>query len=316
MGTSLRMVRVIDSHTAGQPTRVVVEGAPDLGSGPLAERQERLRNSFDRFRTAIVGEPRGSDALVGALLCTPSDPSCTAGVIFFDNTGYLPMCGHGVIGLVATLEYLGHIKGGGTHRVETPAGVITAEVHPAGDISIQNVACYRHKKNVTVNLNGSGTFTGDVAWGGTWFFLVNTHHEQLRIGRVEQLTELGRAMGQRLARDGVTGPAGEEISNIALFGPAHRRDANSRNFVLRSGKTYGRSPCGTGTSAKLACLFEDGQLAEGQVWRQESIVGTVFDARVDIVDGAIRPTIRSNAYITAESMLIVDERDPLCWGIT
>ena len=152
MGTSLRMVRVIDSHTAGQPTRVVVEGGPDLGGGPLKEQRERLKKNFDRFRSAIVGEPRGSDALIGAILCTPSDPSCTAAAIFFDNSGYLEMCGHGVIGLVATLEYLGQIKGDSVHRIETPAGIVTAELHPAGDISLQNVACFRHKKNVALNL--------------------------------------------------------------------------------------------------------------------------------------------------------------------
>lgn len=315
MGSSLRMVRVIDSHTAGQGTRVVVEGGPDLGTGRLSERRERLRKEFDRFRSAIVGEPRGSDALVGGLLCPPSDPTCTSAIIFFDSTGYLPMCGHGVICLMATLEYLGTIKGISTHRIETEAGVVTAQIHPAGEISIQNVESYRHQKNVTIDLNGSGSFTGDVAWGGAWFFIVNDHRQDLNVANVDRLTELTREMSRALARGGITGLGGEAVNNIALFGPARRRDVQSRNFVLRSGKTYGRSPCGTGTSAKLACLFEDGHLAEGQLWRQESLVGTTFDTYVDIIDGAIRPTIRGNAYITAESMLIIDERDPICWGL-
>ena len=310
------MVRVIDSHTAGQPTRVVVEGGPDLGSGSIAERQARFRTSFDRFRSAVVGEPRGYDALIGALLLPPSDPSCTTGVIFFDNANYLSMCGHGVIGLIATLEYLGQVKGGDVHRIETAAGVVTAEIHPTGEISIQNVPSFRHKKNVSVESNGSGTFTGDIAFGGNWFFLVHQHREELSVDRVERLTEVTCAIRQALARDRITGPNGEEIDLVALFGPPRRRDARSRNFVLLSGKSYGRSPCGTGMSAKMACLFEDGQLAEGENWRQESIMGTVFDGSVAIVDGSIRPTIRSNAYITAESVLIVDERDPLTWGIT
>ncbi len=314
MGTSLRMMRAIDSHTAGQATRVIVEGGPDPGSGSFAERRERLRKNFDRFRSAVVGEPRGSEAMVGALLCKPSEPSCTAGVIFFDKVSYLGMCGHGIIGLVATLEYLGHIKSSGVHRIETPVGVVTAEIHPTAEISLQNVASFRHQKNVVVNLNGS-TFRGDIAWGGHWFFLVNEHPEELSYRRVEQLTEVTRSIRQTLAREGLRGANGEEIDSVALFGPPHRRDADSRNFVLRSGKSYGRSPCGTGTSAKLACLFEDGLLSEGQRWRQESIVGTFFDGSVNVVNGAILPTIRSTAYITAESMLIVDERDPLCWGI-
>ena len=315
MGSSLRMMRVIDSHTAGQPTRVIVEGGPDPGSGSLAERRERLRKNFDRFRSGVVGEPRGSDALVGALLLKPSDPSCEAGVIFFDNVGYLDMCGHGLIGLVATLEYLGQIKSG-AHRIETPVGVVTAELHPTGEISIQNVPSFRHRKQVTLDLNGWGAVTGDVAWGGSWFFIVDGHTEDLSSEHIDHLTDVAQTIRRTLARDGVTGPGGEAIDNVALFGPPRRRDANSRNFVLRSGKAYGRSPCGTGTSAKLACLFEDGKLAEGQTWRQESIVGTVFDGSVNIVDGAIRPTIRGTAYVTAESMLIVDERDPFCWGLS
>ena len=309
------MMRVIDSHTAGQPTRVIVEGGPDPGTGPLIERRERLRKNFDRFRSGVVGEPRGSDAMVGALLVKPSDPTCEQGVIFFDNAGYLDMCGHGLIGVVATLEYLGQIKSG-AHRIETPVGVVTAELHPTGEISIQNVPSYRHRKAVSVDLNGWGSVTGDVAWGGSWFFIVNEHSEDLSVEHVDHLTDVAQAIRRALSRHSITGPDGQHIENVALFGPPRRRDANSRNFVLRGGKWYGRSPCGTGTSAKLACLFEDGQLAEGQTWRQESIVGTVFDGSVNVVDGAIRPTIRGTAYVTAESMLIVDERDPFCWGIS
>src|SRR5436190_18411369 len=205
MGSSLRMMRVIDSHTAGQPTRVVVEGGPDPGAGSLAVRRERLRQYSDRFRSGVVGEPRGSDALVGALLCTPSDPTCETGVIFFDNVSYLGMCGHGMIGLVATLEYLGQIKSG-VHRIETPLGVVTAELHPTGDISIQNVPSFRHRKNVTVDLNGFGAVTGDVAWGGSWFFIVDEHREELSTERIDHLTDVARAIRRGLARDGVTGP--------------------------------------------------------------------------------------------------------------
>lgn len=301
------MMRVIDSHTAGQPTRVIVEGAPDLGTGTLAERAERLEKNFDRFRSATVSEPRGFEGLVGALLCAPADPANTAGVIFFDNTGYLAMSGHAMIGFVATLEYLGRIKGISAHRIETLAGVVNTEIHPSGEISIQNVASFRHEKNVQVN-----GVTGDVAWGGHWFFLTDY---DLGIGNIPRLTEVARSIRENLVREGITGPNGTAIKSVAMFGPATRRGVNSRNFVLRAGRTYGRSPCGTATSAKLACLFEDGAITEGQPWRQESIVGTVFDGSVEVINGAIRPTIRSNAYITAESMLIVDERDPFCWGI-
>lgn len=314
MGSSLRMMRVVDSHTAGQPTRVIVEGGPDLGGGSLAERRDRLRTNFDRFRSAAVGEPRGSDALVGALLTKPFDESCAAGVIFFDNSGYLDMSGHGLIGLAVTLEYLGRI-GTGVSRIETTAGVVTADIHPIGDISIQNVPSFRHAKNVEVSVDGS-TFAGDVAWGGSWSFLVDDHREEISAGNVERLMDVARSLRSALARDKVTGPGGEEVTDVALFGPPQRRDANSKNFVLRSGKSYRRSPSGTATSAKLACLYADGSLAEGQMWRQESIIGTIFDGSVKVVDGAILPIIRSTAHVTAESMLIVDERDPFCWGLS
>jgi len=314
MGTSLRLMRVVDSHTAGQPTRVIVEGAPHLGDGPLSERLAKLRNSHDRFRSVVVGEPRGSDALVGALLCQPTDPSCQTGVIFFDSAGYLGMCGHGVIGVVATLEYQGLIKNRGSFRIETPVGIVEAELHASGDVSVQNVTSFRHKKNVTVSLDGT-KFTGDIAWGGNWFFLVNEHQEELSIARVDRLTEVSRTLRQQLKRDRITGPNGEVIEVIALFGPPERRDARSRNFVQRFGKAYGRSPCGTSMSAKLACLFEDGQIAEGEIWRQESIVGTVFDGSIKVVEGAVQPVVRGNAYVTAEATLIIDDRDPLSWGI-
>ena len=314
MGSSLRMMRVVDSHTAGQPTRVIVEGGPDLGSSSLAERRDRLRTHFDRFRSAVVGEPRGSDALVGAYLTKPVDESCPAGVIFFDNSGYLDMSGHAVIGLAVTLEYLGRI-GTGVSRIETPIGIVAADIHPIGDISMENVPSFRHAKDVTVTVNGS-MFRGDVAWGGSWYFLVDDHREDLIAGNVDRLTEVARSIRSALGRDKITGSKGEEITDIALFGPPQRRDANSRNFVLRSGKSYRRCPGGTATSAKLACLYADGALAEGQMWRQESIIGTIFDGSVKVVDGAILPIIRSTAHVTAESMLIVDERDPFCWGLS
>jgi 4-hydroxyproline epimerase len=310
----VRKIRVVDSHTGGEPTRVVVEGGPDLGSGPLAERRERFLREFDRYRSAVVNEPRGSDPVVGALLCPPSDPSCTAGVIFFNNVGALGMCGHGTIGLVATLAWLGRL-GPGWHRIETPVGVVTAELHPGGDVSVRNVPSYRHRAGVTVEAEGYGPFTGDVAWGGNWFFLVGDHSETLDLSRVERLTELTWALRQALERDGVTGRDGGVIDHVELFGPPRRPDADSRNFVLCPGKAYDRSPCGTGTSAKLACLFEDGKLEEGRVWRQESIVGSLFEGSVQVERGAILPTIRGRAFVNAEASLILDERDPFCWGI-
>jgi 4-hydroxyproline epimerase len=311
---SIRTIRVIDSHTAGEPTRVIVDGGPDLGGGSMAECRERFRRDFDRFRSAVVNEPRGSDPVVGALLCTPSDPTCAAGVIFFNNVGYLGMCGHGTIGLMATLHYLGRIAPG-RHRIETPVGIISADLAASGEVSVGNVPSFRHRKGVSVQVEGYGTFVGDVAWGGNWFFLVNDHNEKLDLSEVERLTTVTWAIRNALEKNGITGANGEEIDHIELFAAPHRDDADSRNFVLCPGKAYDRSPCGTGTSAKLACLFEDGKLAEGAVWRQESIVGSLFEGSVEVVDGAIRPTIRGSAFVNAEANLILDDADPFCWGI-
>jgi len=310
----MEKIRVIDSHTEGEPTRVIIEGGPDLGHGSLADRRERFRREFDHYRSAVVNEPRGSDPVVGALLVPPIDPSSATAVIFFNNVGYLGMCGHGTIGVAATLAHLGRLKAG-IHRIETPVGVVSAELHGSGDVSVSNVPSYRLKKNVAIDIDGYGRVTGDVAWGGHWFYLVNDSREELDLSRVEHLTELTWTIRQSLERNHTTGSDGAVIDHVELFGPPRRPDADSRNFVLCPGKAYDRSPCGTGTSAKMACLYEDGKLAEGKTWRQESIVGSLFEGHVQVVDNAIRPTIRGSAYINAEATLLLDDCDPFRWGI-
>jgi 4-hydroxyproline epimerase len=307
-------VKVIDSHTGGEPTRVVVQGGPDLGGGTIADRLRAFRARHDDFRSAVVNEPRGSDVLVGALLLEPADPSCVAGVIFFNNVGYLGMCGHGTMGLVVTLAHMGRIRPG-EHRIETPVGVVTARLHASGEVSIRNVPSYRLAKEVAVPVDGHGTVTGDIAWGGNWFFLVSDHGQELTLDNVEPLTEFTWRIRQALARCGITGHDGQEIDHIELFTPSKTPGVQSRNFVLCPGKAYDRSPCGTGTSAKLACLFADGGLREGEVWRQESIVGSVFEGTVEVVEGEIIPTIKGSAFVNAEATLIFNPADPYCWGI-
>jgi 4-hydroxyproline epimerase len=307
-------VRVVDSHTAGEPTRVVISGGPELGIGPLAERLDRFRTEHDAFRSAIINEPRGSDALVGALLCAPVDETCVAGVIFFNNVAYLGMCGHGTIGVIATLAHLDRIRPG-THRLETPVGVVEAQLFENGEVEIANVPSYRHRAGVMVDVPGFGPIRGDVAWGGNWFFLVNDHGQQLTLDNLEALTDFTLRIRDALVRDGITGVDGHEIDHVELFTASPVDGVDSRNFVLCPGKAYDRSPCGTGTSAKLACLFADGKLREGQVWRQESIVGSIFEGTVSIVEDKIHPHIRGAAFVTAESELILDPRDPFCMGI-
>jgi len=310
----VKRVRVIDSHTGGEPTRVVVEGSPDLGDGPLTEKVERFRAEHDSFRSAVVCEPRGSDVLVGALLLPPADPSCAAAVIFFNNASYLGMCGHGTIGLVETLRHLGRI-GPGEHRIETPVGIVTAVLHESGEVSVRNVPAYRFASEVSVRLRSGELVVGDIAWGGNWFFLVGAHNQQISLDRVDELTDYTWQIRQALAESGVTGAHRAEVDHIELFSPSPNREADSRSFVLCPGKAYDRSPCGTGTSAKLACLFADGKLAEGEIWRQESITGSIFEGWIERNSDDLVPTIKGRAWVNAESTLLLDPTDPLCWGI-
>jgi 4-hydroxyproline epimerase len=307
-------VKVIDSHTGGEPTRLVVSGGPDLGAGELAERLERFRQQHDNFRSAVVNEPRGSDVVVGALLCKPVDPACAAGVIFFNNVGYLGMCGHGTIGLIATLAYMNRITPG-EHRIETPVGVVSAELHENGKVTVNNVASYRSAADVAVKVPGYGEVRGDVAWGGNWFFLVRKHDMSLTLKNVNELTTFTWAIRTALRDSGITGDQRKEIDHVELFAQSQIPGVDSKNFVLCPGKAYDRSPCGTGTSAKLACLYTDGKIKEGQVWKQESIVGSIFEGTVRVKEGKVYPSITGSAFVNAEAELILNPQDPLCMGI-
>jgi 4-hydroxyproline epimerase len=307
-------VHVIDSHTGGEPTRVVVSGGPVLGNGPLADRLARFRSHFDDFRSAVVNEPRGSDAVVGALLCAPDDPACSAGVIFFNNVGYLGMCGHGTIGLAVTLAHLGKLAPG-LHRIETPVGIVAAHLHTENEVTIENVPSYRLWKGARAFVEGFGEVQGDVAWGGNWFFLTNDRPCALDTKNLEQLTDSAWKVRRALAENRITGTDQHEIDHIEIFGPPQTPGCDSQNFVLCPGKSYDRSPCGTGTSAKLACLHADGKIVEGQIWRQESIVGSIFEASVSVKDRLLYPRIKGSAWITAESQLILNPRDPFRSGI-
>ncbi len=309
-------VRVVDSHTEGEPTRVVIEGGPALGAGSLAERAGRFARDFDGFRRMTVLEPRGSDAVVGALLTPPQDPANAAGVIFYNNVGLLGMCGHGTIGTAAVLAYLGHI-GVGRHRFETPVGVVTVELHSANAVSVENVESYRHIKDLSLEVEGLGRVTGDVAWGGNWFFLSGDAPCALSLENLPQLTQNAEAIRNALVAQGVTGAEEGYIDHIEFFGPPHGGDADSRNFVLCPGSAYDRSPCGTGTSAKLACLAADGRLSPGQLWTQESIIGSRYEARYRPgAEGRVIPTITGRAYVCAEATLIRDPEDPFADGIS
>jgi 4-hydroxyproline epimerase len=312
-------MKIIDSHTEGEPTRMVIEGGPPLGNGSLAERRQLFAEKYDSFRSFAVNEPRGNDAVVGALLCEPVNKNCAAGLIFFNNVGYLGMCGHGTIGAAVTLAHMGRI-GVGTHRFETPVGEVAVELITKNEVEIENVASYRYRKDVSVNVPGIGVMIGDIAWGGNWFFLAKSAPQvlgmELNMKNIPELSNVGNAVSRALSDAGITGEHGAKVDHIEFFGPPVDPAAQSRNFVMCPGGAYDRSPCGTGTSAKLACLAADGTLAPGAPWIQESIVGSRFIAqyRVD-GDGRIVPRIRGRAYVVAEATLLRDANDPFADGM-
>jgi 4-hydroxyproline epimerase len=308
----MRTIRVIDSHTGGEPTRLVLDGGPDLGTGPLAERLERFRDHFDAYRSAIVNEPRGSDTLVGALLVKPHRADCALGVIFFNNVGYLGMCGHGTIGLIASLRFAGELTPGAI-KIDTPVGAVEGQLHADGQISVANVVSYRAVRQLAVDVPGIGPVIGDVAWGGNWFFLISQHDQIIDLQHVEALTDFTWRV-----RAAINAQGHPLVDHVELFARSDQPGTQSRNFVLCPGKAYDRSPCGTGTSAKLACLAADGKLAEGEAWVQQSLIGSSFVGRYrwrDRAKGEITPTITGTAHVTGETVLRLDPDDPFCWGI-
>ena len=308
-------VEVVDSHTEGEPTRVVVGGWPQPEGRTMAERRGFLLRHQDRLRQALVCEPRGHDAIVGALLTPAVEPGSGTGVVFFNNKGGLGMCGHGLIGVVRTLEHLGQL-GPGTLRVDTPVGTVGAELEADGAVTIENVPAYCHAQDVTLEVPGVGRVTGDVAWGGNWFFLTELRAPALELKNAPLLTEITTQIMDALRARGVTGREGAEIDHVELFGPPQRPDADSRNFVLCPGLAYDRSPCGTGTSAKLAVLAARGKLQPGQRWRQESITGSRFEGWLEEKDGGLVPHIRGRAYVMGRATLFFDARDPFREGFT
>lgn len=309
-------LHIIDSHTEGEPTRVIISGGPDLGVGTLAEKAQRLRDEHDWLRSAVCNEPRGHDAMVGALLCEPSEPNSCCGVIFFNNVSTLNMCIHGTIGLVVTLAQLGKISVG-QHRIDTPVGVVVAQLDEDGSVTVANVPSYRYAAGVLVKVADWGSVRGDIAWGGNWFFLIENQGPPVDFANLEALTHFTRQVRLELTKQGITGEGGMEIDHIEVFGPpADPALADSRNFVLCPGNAYDRSPCGTGTSAKLACLAADGKLKPGEIWRQASILDTVFTGRVEmLLEGGVTPIVSGRAWVNGESTYHFHPADPFRYGI-
>lgn len=314
--TEERKIRVVDSHTAGEPTRVVLAGGPSIPGKGAATARDFLRQQEDWMRCALIHEPRGFEAVVGAFLCEPLDETCASGVVFFNNAGYLNGCLHGSIGVVETLAYLGKISPG-LHRLETPVGVISAERHPDGRVTVANVPSYRTQRAATVSVPGYGEVTGQVAWGGNWFFLIEGQGPEVKQDNVDELTVFTWAVRQALDASELRGDDGGLIDHVEVFGPPQSGvTAASQNFVMCPGKAYDRSPCGTGTSAKLACLAAEGLLAEGESYRQAGILGTSFEGSYRRLDQThITPIVTGQAHITAQCDFILRANDPYRYGV-
>ncbi len=315
MGGIGRM-RVIDSHTEGEPTRVIVEGGPDLGSGTLEERRSRFEREFDHLRQGSILEPRGSDALVGALLCPPTDSRFSVGAIFFNNSGYLGMCGHATIGVAVTLAHLGRV-GLGRIGIETPVGAVQVELTDPNQATVENVPSFCFRRDVVLEVEELGKVTGSIAWGGNWFFLIDGAPCEIVRENQAELTRAAIKIRAALEARAILGSDGQVIDHIEFFQPPHSVDADSRNFVLCPGGVYDRSPCGTGTSAKLACLAEGGELAAGQTWIQESMIGSRFVTSYHRNEaGEIITRVTGRAYVCSDAELFFHPDDPFANGIS
>jgi 4-hydroxyproline epimerase len=307
-------IEIVDSHTEGEPTRVVIGGWPELSSDTMEERRRELAERDEGIWRAVILEPRGHAAVVGALLTPPVSRGSVAGVVFFDNVGPLWMCGHGTIGVVRTLEYLGRIAPGAL-RLDTPVGTVGAELAVDGSVTIENVPARCHARDVEVEVPGVGRVVGDVAYGGNWFFLTSLTGEAIESRRIVRLRTVSLAIQRALAEQGIVGEAGAVVDHVILYGAAQRPDADSKNYVMCPGGEHDRSPCGTGTSAKMAALHARGELPAGRRWRQESITGSLFTGWLEERDGKLIPRIQGRAFVTARSTLLFDPRDPFREGL-
>lgn len=304
----------VDSHTEGEPTRVLLsaEGA-DLPT--LADALSAWKRGDAPRLLAVVREPRAPVACVGALLCRASDSRHAFGVVFFNAAGLLGMCGHATIGLATTLAARRLIDPG-EFSLETPVGSVAVRLRSDGAVEFDNVEAYRAQAAVDLVVDGR-VVRGDVAWGGNWFFLVDEASRSLDETAAEDLLVESKAIRAALAAAGVRGDDGGGVDHVAFFGPARRPDHALRNFVLCPNDAYDRSPCGTGTSAMLACLAASGRLKPGDLWRQESFIGSSFDAWYRPSPhggGRVLPSIRGRAWIVAEGTLRDDPSDPTLTG--
>ena len=311
-------LRVIDSHTIGEPTRVVLDeslvAGLDLGGGSVRDRRDQFRDRCDHVRSALVGDPRGTTAMVGVILVPPADPTCRFGAFYVNRVGYLDMCGHATIGLAVTLGARGIIEPG-DFRLESPAGVVGVTWHGGGEAAFECVPPRRIAQNLALACDDGSQVTGDVATSGLWFYLCRDHGILVEPTAIPALTARAWSIRRALEARGISGDGGEVIDHVVLLGPPRDPGNDGRAFVLCPDGAFDRSPCGTGTSALVGCLFEDGILTAGRTWRQESVLGGVYEASIRRERDILVPTVRGRAWLTAETTLHFAGDDPYRTGL-
>jgi proline racemase len=329
-----QVVQAVDSHTAGEPTRIVTGGVPPVRGATMADKRAALQRDHDHLRRALVLEPRGHDAIVLAYLLPPCDPAADLGVVFANDAGYLGMCGHGAIGVATVAVALGMVPAVEPVtevRLDTPAGTVRCRVAvTAGrptSVTITNVPSFLFRQRAVVDVHGFGKVAADIAYGGNWFAFVEAEQLGLAVGKVHLpvLMQAATAVREALVRDGVRGVhpdrgESELVDHVKLFVPLDGDEPGARALTLCPGAAYDRSPCGTGTSAKLAVLHAKGELEVGQWFRSESVLGTSFRARIASTTAvgrftAVVPEVEGSAYVTALTQFVIDPNDPCRHGI-
>lgn len=329
-----QVIQAVDSHTAAEPTRVITGGLPMIRGATMADKRDELKRLHDPIRRSLVLEPRGHDAIILAYLLPPTHDDADLGVVFANDAGYLGMCGHGAIGLATTAVAMGlvaAVEPVTEITLDTPVGLIKCRVAVEGgrpkSVTITNVPSFLYRQRVVVDVHGFGKVAADIAYGGNWFAFVEADQLGLMVEKAHLpvLMQAAIAIREALVRDGVRGvhpDSGEEevIDHVKLFVPLDGEHHGARALTLCPGTAYDRSPCGTGTSAKLAVLHAKGELKTGEQFDSESVLGTRFAARVvaETTVGefpAIVPEITGSAWITSFATFVIDPDDPCRHGI-
>ncbi|RWP63420.1 MAG: 4-hydroxyproline epimerase [Mesorhizobium sp.] len=321
----------IDGHTCGNPVRLVAGGGPLLNGATMMERRAHFLAEYDWIRTGLMFEPRGHDVMSGSILYPPTRPDCDVAILFIETSGCLPMCGHGTIGTVTMAIEHGLVKPKtpGLLRLDTPAGLVTAEYKQVGDyveeVRITNVPSFLHAEGLTVECPQLGEISVDVAYGGNFYAIVEPQktYRDMADHSAGDLIAWSPVVRQRLNEKYAfvhpENPGIDRLSHILWTGAPTDSQADARNAVFYGDKAIDRSPCGTGTSARMAQLHAKGKLGTGDEFVHESIIGSLFKGRVEkevTVAGkpAIIPSIGGWARMTGLNTIFIDDRDPFAHG--